>query len=121
MRWSCRLSVVVVVLIVVVGVTVIRAGDETASTASPASSSSSTSTAPPAATEPAPTPTYYDFYKEGRIAYTKERWFEAVDLLERAIEDWRWYRDELAQCRVKCRKVRRTGMRDVFNMHLALE
>jgi len=102
MGWSSRPSVVIFVLIVVVGVTVIRAGDESASTTSPVAEGAST-TSPVA---PNPTnPTYYDFYKEGRVAYTKERWFEAIDLLERALEDWRWYREELAQCRIKCRKL----------------
>ena len=49
--------------------------------------------------------TYNALYQEGRQAYTKERWFEAIDFLEKAIEDWHWYRDELAQCRIKCKKV----------------
>jgi len=48
--------------------------------------------------------TYNALYQEGRQAYTKERWFEAIDFLEKAIEDWHWYRDELAQCRIKCKK-----------------
>ena len=52
-----------------------------------------------------PEVTYLKMYQEGREAYTKERWFEAIDFLEKAIEDWHWYRDELAQCRIKCNKV----------------
>ena len=52
-----------------------------------------------------PSLTYNALYQEGRLAYTKERWFEAIDFLEKAIEDWHWYREELAQCRIKCRKV----------------
>ena len=52
-----------------------------------------------------PSLTYNALYQEGRQAYTKERWFEAIDFLEKAIEDWHWYRDELAQCRIKCKKV----------------
>jgi len=52
-----------------------------------------------------PTVTYLNMYREGREAYTKERWFEAIDFLEKGLEDWHWYREELGQCRIKCRKV----------------
>ncbi|XP_038053133.1 cartilage-associated protein-like [Patiria miniata] len=56
----------------------------------------------------APATTYDEWYQSGMDAYNKENWEDTVYYLEKALEEFRFYRSSLVECRIKCSNFTRT-------------
>ncbi len=50
-----------------------------------------------------PTVTYDMLYNSGVEAYLQERWYECASFMKRALEDYKFYTENLADCRQKCK------------------
>uniref|UniRef100_A0A914VDP6 Fe2OG dioxygenase domain-containing protein n=1 Tax=Plectus sambesii TaxID=2011161 RepID=A0A914VDP6_9BILA len=54
------------------------------------------------ATPDDPTITYDQLFKWGKGEYTMENWYDCVAYMKRAIEDYKYYKDEVLWCREMC-------------------
>ncbi|XP_022097822.1 prolyl 3-hydroxylase 2-like [Acanthaster planci] len=55
-----------------------------------------------------PTTTYDEWYQSGMDSYNKEDWEDTIYYLEKALEEFNFYRSSLVECRLKCSNVTRT-------------
>ncbi|XP_033118540.1 prolyl 3-hydroxylase 1-like isoform X2 [Anneissia japonica] len=49
--------------------------------------------------------TYDELYQEGMKAYSSENWKDTITFLENAITEFKFYRNQLTSCRIKCNNV----------------
>ena len=52
-----------------------------------------------------PTVTFEEMYPSGVDAYNEGKWFECTNILNTAIEDYKFYRHTISSCRSSCRTV----------------
>ncbi|XP_071955524.1 prolyl 3-hydroxylase 1-like isoform X2 [Antedon mediterranea] len=53
--------------------------------------------------------TYDELYQEGMKAYSREGWKDTINLLEKAISEFKFYRYQLTSCRIKCNNISRVS------------
>lgn len=63
--------------------------------------------------------TYDVLYTAGTEAYTQERWYECMSLMQKALQDFHHYHNNLADCRVRCQNSQKSHVDSTQHSELA--